>query len=110
MAPFTSKANREFASEWIDGLAKAHQFLAVRVHEVNIFRKRLTQCLGHCLHSTIGDKATTNFRFDLFLHSIDTGLKFIALKAFFKRRQRVWTFLLRLFHEAFENAIKIEIP
>jgi hypothetical protein len=33
-------------------------------------------------------QAATNFSLDLFLHTIDTRFKLVALKAFFKRSQR----------------------
>ncbi|CAB4808404.1 unannotated protein [freshwater metagenome] len=79
------------------------------MHELNIFGQRLAQGLGHCLGPTIGNEATTDLGFDLFLELIDAAVVFVFLEALFQRGELAANFLTTRLHQLFEHAFEIEI-
>jgi len=55
MATLTRQPRRQFASQRLQCLLQVLHLVARRVHELDIFRQRFAQRLGHGLGTAIGD-------------------------------------------------------
>src|SRR5207253_942490 len=79
------QAHRELARERSDRLAKVVEFVLRRVHEVDVFGKRLAQRARHRFGTAVGDEATTDLGLDLLTQLLDARLVLVVHEALFER-------------------------